>query len=324
MNILIIGGAGYIGSTLLQLIDKENNNIVVFDNYFHNHNNVTYRNNSIPSLDNFMDRENVVFYNEDVTSWSDNLMREISKSDVIIPLAALVGAPLCDKHPKEAMAINQKFIQDLAIITHDQLIIYPNSNSGYGSVNGICTEETPTNPLSLYGETKQNAEEFLLKRHKNSIVFRLATVFGVSTRTRVDLLVNDMVRRSLEGPIELFDSGFNRNYINVYDVARAFLFAIENRDKMVGQVFNVGADNLNMTKKELVSKICEVSGGTFYETDTKTDPDKRDYIISSEKIKKIGFTPLCNNETKFRQSIDELIHFYKNVAPEDMTPLRNY
>ena len=323
MNILITGGAGYIGTKLISYLE-ESCNVVVFDNFYYNQKQVKYKNNSILSVEQLFKQKGVRFYEEDITEWSDNLIAEIRKSDVIIPLAALVGAPLCDKNPNMAIELNQLWIEKLVGYCDKQLIIYPNSNSGYGSVNGICTEETPTNPLSLYGETKQNAENYLLENYKNSIVFRLATVFGISNRTRVDLLVNDMVRRSINGSIELFDGHYRRNYIHVTDVARAFIFAIENQDKMIGEVFNIGADSLNMTKKDLVSIICEVSNSSFSEIDNRTDPDKRDYMVSSNKIYKLGFNPLCNNELIFKQNIRDLIYFYNDVAPDDLSQLRNY
>jgi nucleoside-diphosphate-sugar epimerase len=324
VNILITGGAGYIGTKLISHL-SDAHNIVVFDNLYYDQDNIQYKNNSIASISELFSRKRVKFYKEDITQFSRCLEDELQEADVIIPLAALVGAPLCDKNKEEAIKLNQTFIEQLVdSVRSDQLIIYPNSNSGYGSVEGICTEETPTNPLSLYGETKQNAEDYLLANHKNSIVFRLATVFGISSRTRVDLLVNDMVRRSMNGPIELFDGHYRRNYVHVSDVARAFIFAIENKDKMIGGVFNVGADNLNMTKKELVSTICEVSSGSFSEIDSKTDPDKRDYMVSSKKIIDLGFDPLYNSVFKLREVIIDLMYFYYHVAPEDLTQLRNY
>jgi len=324
VNILITGGAGYIGTKLISHI-SDVHNIVVFDNLYYDQDNIQYKNNSIASISKLFSRKRVKFYQEDVTEWSDNLIKEVIRADVIIPLAALVGAPLCDKNKEQALVLNQIFIEELTgSVRDDQLIIYPNTNSGYGSVEGICTEETPTKPLSLYGETKQRAEEYLLANHKNSIVFRLATVFGISHRTRVDLLVNDMVHRSMNGPVELFDGHYRRNYVYVSDVARAFLFAIDNKDKMVGQVFNLGADNLNMTKKELVSTICDVTNGSFTEVSDRTDPDKRDYMVSSKKLYDIGFYPLCNNELIFPQLIAQLEYFYEEVCPDDKTQLRNY
>jgi len=235
--------------------------------------------------------------------------KEIKNHDFIIPLAALVGAPLCDRYPiltREINLNNIKYI--ISKLKKNQKIIYPNTNSGYGigKKNTFCDENSPLNPISLYGKTKVEAEKFVLK-HKNSVVFRLATVFGFSYRMRTDLLVNFLVKKAVTNKkLEIFEPHFRRNYIHVIDVVNAFIFAIDNFNNMRGNIYNVGLSNANLTKIQLAKLIKKYVKETKINIlKNKKDPDKRDYFVSNKKIEKLGFKP--------KMSIDNGIIELKNI-----------
>ena len=302
MRITITGGAGYIGSMLAQeLSENHGHDVTVFDNFYYNQDILT------DSLF-YGERSYVRLFNEDILNWSVALTDHIANCDVLIPLAALVGAPLCDKNVDLAQKLNADWFRDLidSKILTDQTIIFANSNSGYGSNPDICTEDTPLNPLSHYARTKCEAESYL-GHYPKSIRFRLATVFGQSHRTRTDLLVNNLVQQAmLNKHIDVFDGHFRRNYIHVRDIVSAFVFAIENRDKMHGEIYNLGNDEINTTKLELVKKVCAATDATYKECDDKTDPDKRDYVVSSQKIQDLGFRP----EKSLGCGIKEMINYY--------------
>ena len=221
------------------------------------------------------------------------MSKELKNNDIIIPLAALVGAPLCAKYPKKTLDINYKCIKFiLSKLKLSQKIIYPNTNSGYGigDKNKFCDEKSPLKPISLYGRTKVEAEKIILK-HKNSIVFRLATVFGYSYRMRTDLLVNFLVNMAVRNKrLTIFEPNFRRNYIHVIDVANAFIFAIENFSRMRGNIYNVGLSDANLTKLQLANQIKKnIKGIKINLLKNKKDPDKRDYFVSNKKIEKLGF-----------------------------------
>ena len=262
MKIVITGAAGYLGSSMTDSL-KETADIKAFDNLIYDQGTLV----SKPMLGH-----RVKFFKEDINKWSDNLIEAIEEADVIIPLAALVGAPLCDKHADLAIETNYKWFEKLLGHLSSQTVIYPNTNSGYGTTGDeVCTEETPSNPISLYAKTKQDAEDLLLANHSNAICFRLATVFGWSYRPRTDLLVNNLTKIAKEnGHITVFDGHFRRNYIHVQDVAGAFMFAINNQDSMYNNVYNLGNDSINMTKASLVEKICALTGASFSTDDSKT------------------------------------------------------
>ena len=308
-KILITGGAGYIGSSLLS--GNRPGSITVFDNLYWNQGAAVY-----PLLKSFR------FLNESILDWSDTLKREIEKSDVIIPLAALVGAPLCEKEPDLASELNYRWFEKLLNYLDKQLVIYPNTNSGYGSTGeNICTEETPTCPISLYGKTKQQTEELLLNNYDNTIAFRLATVFGWSYRPRMDLLVNNLTMTAYRDKrLEVFDGHFRRNYIHVKDVADGFAFAVQNRDRMRGNVYNLGNDSINMTKESLAHIICEVTGSSYVPVSHRTDPDKRDYIVSSQKLYDLGYSP----KRDLRRGIKEIVQFCMFDPDKGELQLNNY
>jgi len=243
----------------------------------------------------------------------DILKTALRDTDIIIPLAALVGAPLCKQDPIGATTINRDAILSLIkLSSKDQRFLYPNTNSGYGSGQGesFCTEESPLNPISLYGSSKCEAENAILARG-NSITFRLATVFGVAPRMRIDLLVNDFVHRAVtDRAVVLFESHFKRNYIHNRDVAHAFIHAIENFETMNGQAYNVGLSEANLSKAELCQVIQKhVPGFVYLESAIGEDPDKRNYVVSNEKLERTGWKPQWDLD----RGIHELIKQYRMI-----------
>ena len=280
MNILITGGAGYIGSELVNyLIDD--NKVTVIDSLMYDH----------TSLLRYTQHDNFNFVKSDVRDMRvlENLIKE---NDVIIPLAALVGFPLCDKDPRGAQEINQDINTWIANNkSDDQMVIYPCTNSGYGvSVDGsVCTEESPLNPVSLYGKTKVGAEADY-KKVNNHVTFRLATVFGPGSRMRTDLLVNNFVLKALkERLLVLYECEFMRNYVHLADVCRAFKFVIDNWDDCKNETYNVGNDSINMNKLQLAQTIQKHIPIEIIKAEFNSDPDTRDYIVSSRKFYSKGF-----------------------------------
>ena len=218
----------------------------------------------------------------------------ISRADVIINLAAIVGAPACDKAVFDAETINEDAVEDMTRrLSPEQAFLQPTSDSGYGIgyESELCTEDSPLNPLSLYGRTKVGAERYVLDA--NGVSLRLATVFGMSPRMRLDLMVNDFTWRAVtDRSVVLFEGHFRRNFVHVRDVVAAFLHAIDNHGVMQGQVYNVGNTSANMTKRQVCEKIKEhVPGFEFFESTIGADPDRRDYMISHAKIEATGWVP---------------------------------
>lgn len=281
-DILIIGGAGYLGSILSEYLLFKGHKITVLDNLMFKQN----------SLFHLMYNKNFNFIYGDIRD-KKILTEAIYKKDFVLPLAAIVGAPACDANPEEAKSINLDAIINLIeILEPQQKIIYPTTNSGYGTKSGevFCTEETPLEPISLYGTTKVAAEKAIIERG-NSITLRLATVFGMSPRMRLDLLVNDFVYKAVvDRYLVVFEKNFKRNYIHIRDVARCFEFCIDNFEYMKNNTYNVGLESANLSKEELVFKIKEyVPNFYVHFADIGSDPDKRNYIVSNEKITKKGF-----------------------------------
>ena len=265
--------------------------------------------------------DNLEIINGDVRD-HELVQSKLPNADLIIPLACLVGAPLCDKKPLEAQSINYDAIKSLLLSrSSDQRIIFPTTNSGYGigEKGKYCTEETPLNPVSFYGKLKVELEKDLLAEN-NTITLRLATVFGISPRMRLDLLVNDFVYRAVNDRyIVLYQSHFMRNYIHVRDVADAFTHSIDHFDSMKGDAYNVGLSDANMNKYQLCEKIKEqLPNFHFVEAEIGEDPDKRDYLVSNEKIEKTGFKPKRSME----QGIKELIKGYQVLKRNQFTNIQ--
>lgn len=295
-RILVTGGAGYIGSILVPDLLAKGYQVTVVDNFM-------YKQNSLAGVSR---EKNLELVFGDVRDSS--LMREsLAKADVVIPLAAIVGAPACDKDPFQAESINKNSILwMLKELSNDQRIIMPTTNSAYGSgdENNYCDENSPLNPLSLYAKDKVIVENELMN-HANATSFRLATVFGISPRMRLDLLVNNFAYRAVtDGFIVIFEGHFKRNYIHVTDVAKAFLLSLAKPDVFRGNIYNVGLSEANISKIDLCKRIKEIIPGfTFLESELGRDPDQRNYVVSNEKIEKAGFSPDQSLETGLRELI---------------------
>jgi len=303
-KVLITGGAGYLGSTLTEHLLNNNYEVTVLDNLMYDQ----------ISLLHLFKRDGFKFELGDVRD--KKLLQELVRlHDVIIPLAAVVGMPACKANPNLTVAVNYQQIADvLEVLRDDQKLILPNTNSQYGSSDSIITEESPFKPLSLYATTKCDAENIMLAKG-NGVSLRLATVFGVSPRMRTDLLVNDFTYKSVvDGYLVLFEGHFKRNYIHVQDIARTFQFVIENYEKCKGQAFNVGLSTANLSKLELAEKIkSHIPSLVIKEDDFKEDFDKRNYIVSNEKLEALGWKPIYDLD----YGIKQLIQAYKLVVKKN-------
>jgi nucleoside-diphosphate-sugar epimerase len=296
-KVLVTGAAGYIGSTLVPALLDAGYAVTAVDNFM-------YAQDSLAAV---CYHPSFSLVRGDVRS-ADVMRPLVTDADIIIPLAALVGAPLCDRDPIAATTTNKDAIVNmLSWLSREQIVLLPITNSGYGigEAGRYCTEETPIKPLSLYGRDKVAVEQSLLDRHPNAISFRLATVFGVSPRMRLDLLVNDFTYRAYTDRfIVLFESHFKRNYLHVRDVARVFLHGIEHFDAMKGGPYNVGLSDANLSKRELCERIqAQLPSFVFIESAIGTDPDKRDYIVSNEKIERTGYRPAYSLDDGIRELI---------------------
>ncbi len=313
MKILITGGAGYLGSVITGKMLGEGYEVTVLDKLIFNQ----------VSLLSYTSNPNFKFIHGDVRDES-LLERLCDESDIIIPLAAIVGFPACASEPELAKEINFNQIVNIVKYCNNKgkKILYPNTNSGYGLSTGQleCTEESPLTPISVYGQTKCEAENFL-KTSTDAIIFRLATVFGVSPRMRTDLLVNDFTYKAITDKyIVVFEKSFKRNFIHIQDVANVFLFMLKNYDKYKGEIFNVGLSSANLSKQQLLEKIQQhvknfaVSYNDFYE-----DPDKRNYIVSNTKVESTGW----KSEWDLDKGIEELIMAYQMIVPRMGAEFRN-
>jgi nucleoside-diphosphate-sugar epimerase len=302
MKILITGAAGYIGSVLVPILLQKGHEVIAVDNFM-------YKQTSLLECCHF---DKLTLINEDVRNTS-LIEKQVKKVDAILPLACLTGAPLCNKDPITARAVNFEAVKTiLTKRSPDQMVIFPTTNSGYGvGEEGIhCTEETPLRPVSLYGQLKVEIEKIILESG-NSITFRFATVFGVSPRMRLDLLVNDFTYRAYHDRfIVLFEAHFKRNYLHVRDAARAFIYALENFEQMKGEAYNVGLSNANISKAELCEVIKkQLPNFYFTEAEIGEDVDKRDYIVSNKKIEAAGF----QTEYDLSYGIKELIKGFQII-----------
>lgn len=308
-KILITGGAGYIGSVLVPDLLSRGYDVTVIDNYMYKQ----------TSLSAFVRHENLSLVFGDVRN--ESLMKkEISRADVVIPLAAIVGAPACDRDPSAAKTINRDSILWLFNqLSPNQRVIMPTTNSAYGSGDekNFCDETSPLNPLSIYARDKVTVESALMEL-PNATSFRLATVFGISPRMRLDLLVNNFTFRAItDGFVVVFEGHFKRNYIHLLDVVQAFNLALDNESAFKGEIFNVGLSEANISKVELCEKIREVIPGfTFLEASFGKDPDQRNYIVSNEKIESRGFRP----EFSLERGLKELV---KGLGMFNFKPFSN-
>lgn len=302
MKIAITGGAGYIGCVLVPELLKLGHEVSVLDNFYFGQTallDCCYNKNFTVIRGDARDR--------------DTVEKFIDGADLIIPLAALVGFPLCDYDKIAAKTTNlDAILMLLELRNPEQKIIFPCTNSGYGTSDGsiYCTEETPLNPISLYGTTKAEAEKAILESG-NSLTFRFATVFGASPRMRLDLLVNDFVYRAVnDKTMIIFEGHFKRNFIHIRDVVGAYIHAINNFESMKSKAYNCGLSDANLSKIELCEKIREhIPSFTFFESEINKDPDKRNYIVSNDRLESTGWKPKYSLD----DGIEELIKTYNIV-----------
>ena len=304
-KVLITGGAGYLGSVLTEVLLNKGYIVTVLDN-------LSYKQTSVAP---FSYHPNFNFILGDVTD-SSILKPLVEKHDIIIPLAAIVGMPACKANPELTVQVNYIQVKNITEwVSKDQMVLIPNTNSQYGSSTEIITEDSPFKPLSLYAETKCDAEKAVLDSG-NGIALRLATVFGMSYRMRMDLLVNDFVYKAVtDGYLVLFESYFIRNYIHIRDIANTFLFMIENYEKCNNNAFNVGLTSANCTKLELANKIKQfVPDLVIVENNFKQDFDQRNYMVSNLKLESQGWSPTFTLEDGIKELIQgyQLITKFKN------------
>ena len=283
-NILVTGGAGFLGSVMVPELLKAGHKVTVIDNFIYDQN----------SLALICGDPNFIVVNGDARNKSA-MLPLLKEADIIIPLAALVGAPLCAADPEGARAVNHGAIKlILDHISPQQHLLMPTTNSAYGAgdANNFCDESSPLNPISRYAKDKVEVEKMILER-ENSISFRLATVFGMSPRMRIDLLVNDFTYRAVKDHfIVVFEGHFKRNYLHIKDVTQVFLHSISSFDSMKGEIYNVGLSDSNVSKIELCEAIKKnVPDFFFHEAEIGKDLDQRNYIVSNAKIEATGFRP---------------------------------
>ena len=308
MRILVTGGAGYLGSVLVPALLTEGHEVIVLDTFMYGQ----------TSLLDCCHHPRLTLIRGDARDRT-LLAAQIKRADVIMPLACITGAPACDRDPLTARSINLDAIRlVLELRSPRQPLIFPTTNSGYGIGTGSlhCTEDTPLRPISLYGRLKVEAEQAVLDAG-NSVTLRLATVFGISPRMRLDLLVNDFVYRAVtDRYLVVFQGHFKRNYIHVRDVARVFVHALTRFEHLQGQPYNVGLSDANLSKLELCREIKQqVPEFYFIEAEVGEDPDQRNYIVSNEKLERTGFRP----QVSLQDGITELIKGYQIVHPSAYT-----
>jgi nucleoside-diphosphate-sugar epimerase len=301
-NILVTGGAGYLGSIMVTDLLYAGHKVTVLDNFMFKQ----------TSLNHCCHHPNFTVVKGDIRQ-KDTMLKLMKEADVIIPLAALVGAPLCSLDPIGATTINHDAIElMLKLLSKNQIVLMPTTNSAYGTgdKNNYCNEESPLQPISQYAIEKVEIEKELMQC-PNAISFRLATVFGMSPRMRIDLLVNDFTYRAVNDHfVVLFESHFKRNYIHVRDVSRVFQHALNNHDVMKGEIYNAGLSDANVSKKELCKHIQkQLPEFIFIDEQIGKDPDQRNYIVSNEKIESTGF----KTEFSLDRGIRELIKGYAMI-----------
>lgn len=292
MRVLVTGAAGYVGSVLVPALLLRGHEVVAYDN-------LTY--GSLPLLPHFIDRR-FRLVRADVRD-DDALRRELRGADAVVHLAAIVGYPACRDRPELAREVNVEATRRLAAaLSRDQALIFASTGSTYGRVEGLCTEESPLHPVSLYGATKRDGEIACLE--VGAVSLRFATAFGLSPRLRLDLLVNDFVHQALwKKNVVVYEGSFRRSFVHVHDIARAIVFALDRRDEMRGQTCNVGHESMNFTKAQIAMKIRERIPYELHFAEVGHDEDQRDYEVSYQKIRALGFEPLVDLD----RGIDELI-----------------
>jgi nucleoside-diphosphate-sugar epimerase len=294
MKILLTGGAGYIGTTLTPLLLEKGHTVTVFDCLLFN---------GAVMLPYFQNK-NFNFIKGDIRD-KEALQKACAGQDVIVHLAAIVGFPACRENPELSRTTNVEGTKNLAnCLSKDQYVLFGSTGSNYGSlVNAICTEKTPLNALSIYGKTKTEAEEILMN-NTTCTAYRFATAFGISPRLRLDLLINDFTFQAVRQKyLVVYEANFMRTFIHVRDIARSFLFAIENKEKMKNEVYNVGSDKMNHSKREVCEQIAKKTGAHVHYADVGEDADKRNYVVSYEKLNNLGF----DTKITIDEGIDELI-----------------
>jgi nucleoside-diphosphate-sugar epimerase len=301
-NIFVTGGAGYLGSTVVPDLLQLGHKVTVLDSFMYKQ----------ASLNHVCHHPNFSVVKGDIRI--ESVMAPlIKRADIVIPLAALVGAPMCSQDPVGATTVNHDaIVLMLKLLSKQQMVLMPTTNSAYGTgdTNNFCTEESPLNPISSYAREKVAIEKELMQR-ENAISFRLATVFGMSPRMRIDLLVNDFTYRAVyDRFVVLFESSFKRNYVHVRDVSRVFQHSIANFDKMKGQIYNVGLSDANVSKRELCEHIQkQISDFVFLDAPVGKDPDQRNYIVSNAKLEATGFRPTYSLDA----GISDLIKGYTMI-----------
>ena len=299
-KVFVTGGAGYVGSTLVPRLLKDGYSVTVYDN-------LTVDGSGL--MHNFAE-PGFRFVKGDILN--KELLHESMKGhDVVIHLAAVVGYTACRKDEAASYRINQEGTKNVVEgMDGKQLLLYGSTGSNYGTVEGVCTEESPLNPLSIYGKSKTLGEEEVMK-YSNSVAFRFATAFGASPRLRLDLLVNDLSYSAfIQKYIAVYESHFMRTFIHVRDMARVFMFAIENEEKMSGEVYNVGSSSMNYSKGDVCKLIQEKTGCYVHYADFDGDADKRDYVVSYDKIRDLGYETTITVE----EGIDELLKLFPLVS----------
>lgn len=290
MKVLVTGGAGYLGSVLVPMLLQHGYDVTVLDNFMYNQTSLA------ACCSGHWARRLQIIRHDTRNAIQQSLLRD---QDVVIALAALVGAPICDRDPATAWSVNCEAVVELCDrLDKNQLLIYPNTNSGYGiGGESLCTEESPLRPVSEYGKSKVVAEDAVLM-YPYGVSLRLATLFGMSPRMRLDLMVNEFVYRAVKDKfLMLYEGGFRRNFLHVRDAASAMLFAIARPDIVVPGAYNAGLSSANVTKRQLCERIqIRIPEFTWSETTTRSDPDKRDYLVSNTKLEATGWKPLYSLE----------------------------
>jgi len=309
-RVLVTGGAGYLGSTLVPMLLQQGYIVVVYDKFLW----------GVGSLLAHAGNPHLKVIRGDILD-KKHLANQMSDCDIIIHLAAIVGYPACESFKELAEAVNLQGTQNVVDnLLPGQQLIYASTGSCYGAVeNGLCSEETPINPLTLYGRTKAEGEKLVLEA--GGVALRLATVFGISPRLRLDLLVNDLTYKALTVKhFDLYQGGFHRTFLHVKDAAYAFLFAVENFEKMEGEAFNVGDETMNFSKSDVAQFIQEaVPECRITESCNGEDKDKRDYQVSYKKIKSLGYSSTIT----VQEGIQELLKILPHVTPEEAKKARN-